>query len=546
MSKNKIKCRNQFQTAFIRMIKENKILFLLSFVIALVVGLAYAYTPYYKAVENNFINIMEIVCTMAAFLSLFWILAYTIKKNTISTGKISDDTIIKNNKSFDFRLKTIIFMIFFLIGVFFLLLYYPGVGMYDSIYILSTDSWYVASQHPWLYCFIIRCLRKAVIYLGGDYETVLVVCSLLQIILCSAVYTYNLIWLRKKGLCLRGEIFCLITYLVFTPILFMHMIALYKDIPFSLVVVAWIPFLYEYVESKGAILTDHKTIIKMIPCIVLSFLRNNGLYIVTFILILMILVSFKSIKKIMLYIIFLIFMVVLSNQVEKELNVTHLFKETIGIPLQQIAAVVSKEGNLSKEEQQFVSNILPLDYIKENYNPYTADTLKWGGAPINNDFLAKNKVAFLKNYLNIFKNNFSICADAYWRSTYGFWSFAEDSPQRHPRTIYVEAFKDFFEDNDIQIKSIFSDTVQRKLENFYEKIAMKIGSGTYFWIFIFISLLILCVYDWKYICVLSPIIACWLTVMISTPIAFQPRYLLCIPMSLPLYIGILLLKIRRG
>lgn len=96
---------------------------------------------------------------------------------------------------------------------------------------------------------------------------------------------------------------------------------------------------------------------------------------------------------------FLLVLILASGGVsifENQLGVKHLFKETMGIPLQQIAATVYYDGEMTTEQAEFIDRILPLEFIKEKYDPYTSVPLKWSGSPIDDDYLYEHKAEFLK------------------------------------------------------------------------------------------------------------------------------------------------------
>lgn len=56
-------------------------------------------------------------------------------------------------------------------------------------------------------------------------------------------------------------------------------------------------------------------------------------------------------------------------------------EESLSIPLQQLAAAVVYDGNMSEAEREVVDTILPLEDYRNVYQPGIVDVIKW-----NEDF----------------------------------------------------------------------------------------------------------------------------------------------------------------
>ena len=412
--------------------------------------------------------------------------------------------------------------------------------MYDTLAILTSNSFGLGKQHPWFYIFLTQLCVKFIFWLGGGYEEALVALSLIQILISSIIYSYCLVWLRNRRLN-RIVWWILAVFYIFCPFLSIIKINIFKDIPYSLVLLLWIPILYDCRESNGQILAQKATIIKICILLILSLLRNNGVYVSAFILLCM-LICYRS--KIKFFIIFgtvLLLTIVGSIIFEKHNNIKHLFKETVGIPLQQMAGVVYYDGKISQEQIDFVNRVIPIEFIKENYNPYSADKLKWGGAPLDNDYLNDHKQEFLQVWLELLPHNFDIYVKVYLRTTYGFWSLDNSERSQRHTTIFVEAWKDWFVTERVNIKNLWPSHIQTTLEDFLIPLTRYVGAGTAFWIFIMIWLAVAIRVGGKSFLLGVPVIGNWLTIMISTPVAYQWRYVLCIAMAIPLMLGILFL-----
>ena len=427
------------------------------------------------------------------------------------------------------------------VGIFWLLVYYPGVGMYDTISVIADSGYRIASQHPWFYCFLIKCLIKVVFLFGGDYEAVLVSEGILQVLISAALCSYCIVWLRRKGLS-RLPVTVISLYLIFDPMLNMYRVALFKDLLYAYLLILWMLLLYDIWESRGEALQNIRTMVYISILLIFSLVRNNGTYVSAFILICMLIAFRKQWRRLAVLAGVLILVMGGSSLFQKAHSVQHLFKETIGIPLQQVAAAVTADGPIDDEDLRFIDEALPVDFIKEHYDPYNADRLKWGGAPINNQFLNSHKVEFLKVWLHMLPENFRTYVSAYLRATYGFWATGSEGIKRYD-TIYVEALSSWFEENRIDIQCIFPEPLQQKLFTLtYDSTMTALSEGQLFWLFIF-AMCLLMLFNRKSICLIAaPAIGCWLTLMISTPIAHQWRYTLYFAIMAPVILGLTIAK----
>lgn len=515
-------------------IKKGYIIFVIC--IATLFGVAFSLTPILQQDSVATWNVVRYILGVLLFLLSFIVLLYLNQRVTTTEEK-------QTNKISDRRLFVILFVTMTIIGSIYLIIYWPGTGLYDTVYIINTDHWGVARQHPWFYCLIISKIVDAVFAMGGGYDIAVPLLSLIQILISAAVYSYGLVWLHRKGI--NNIIWGIIALVyVFSPIYNMYMITILKDVPYSLLLFIWVPVLYDIWETDGELLRTKKVFLQICVFLFLSLLRNNGVYVSIFILFGLLLCYKKFWRQIIIFVAVLFLVVLGSNWFEKEHDITHLFKETVGIPLQQIAATVYYDGEITDEQEQFINKVIPVEFIKEKYNPYSADTLKWGNSPLDNDFLNENKIQFLKVWAQMLVPNFRIYVEAYLKNTYSFWSVTSSDQNQIYTTFYVESFKEWYDEENVVIKKILPENLQIRLENITTMLAKSPESGKLFWICILLLVVLGYIYGIKIISIGLPLIGGWITVMISTPVAYQWRYTLYMAMALPLIVGILFIKSR--
>jgi len=411
------------------------------------------------------------------------------------------------------------------VNLLWLMVFFPGVGNVDVVYIVASGM-KIASQHPWLYCWIVTKIKTLVFSLNGNYENVFLLCALIQIGFAAITTAHCIVWLKSKKVSITVLSTVGVMYLL-CPLYSMMFIDLQKDIWFTFILIEWIMLLYDCWESEGSILNSYSFLFRVFGLLVLSLLRNNGIYVSFMILSCMLCIYTEQYKKIGMCFIVLGAVVLSSSCYEKSQNITHLFKETVGIPLQQIGATVKYNGNINVKQENTLKKFMPIDFIKDKYYPYSSDSLKWRKSKINNKYLNTHKEEFLRLWLDLMKNNKRIYTDAYFKATYGFWAIHE----RNGVSTSLHDVNSFFKKNKIRIKGLLNNNIQKKLEeNLLGTVKwFCLGEGSFFWVFIFYVCLLVLKNRFASIIVAVPVLANWITIMLATPIAFQLRYIYIVP-----------------
>lgn len=509
-----------------------KITLIITFLLSLVFGCCYMLTPHLAKNSTEPLRWYLFPLGVVIFLGIFAVLTLGVslyKKGTTRL-KLSD------------RGYLIFYIVFFicniLTGLVFLMIYHPGTGNYDTIAIMKS-AFGMAKQHPTLYIAYVFILKKVVFFLGGGYQAIYVANSLLTIVLMSFVYTEMIRFLKRKNTPFLILIVIAVFYTL-CPIFNLYKVTFLKDVPFSLLLLMWVPILFDTWETKGENLKDLKTSILCCLYLALSLMRGNGIYISIFVLICMLVVARKMWKRLSIYALALVVAFSGISIFESCLGVKHLFKETVGIPLQQIAATVCLDGEITQEQAEFIDQVLPIDFIKEKYDPYTSVPLKWGGAPLDDDFLYEHKAEFLKVWAQMLIPNFNIYVKSYLQASYGFWSLGPALGSFRYTSLYESAYAEWIAQKNISIKSFLPEQTQTVLERTVNDLIRVPGEGICFWAMIMLMLVLMYFDGWKIFMISAPMLAGVLTVFISTPIAYSWRYILFIPLFIPVLIGLIL------
>jgi hypothetical protein len=298
------------------------------------------------------------------------------------------------------------------------LAYYPGVGMNDGLNILN-HGMEISNQFPVFYVLFVSVLGKIGRLLFDNLRISIAVYTFIQFVLMSVLIAGVCTWFWSR--CIPKWTKCIISiYFLFEPLIIMYNISMLKDTVFSMLLLIVSLCIYEVCGSENIIESKKFRFIFYSSCLGVIVMRNNGYYVILPCLAIMILVI-RHKKYILTALGLTIFIILISSLATKYFGGGHLFQETVGVPLQQMAAVVANSGDMSADEAEFIDNILPLNQISESYNPYSVDAIKWQSG-FNNEFLSNHKLEFFKIYFSLLCKNFNIYVKAYLQQTFWFWA----------------------------------------------------------------------------------------------------------------------------
>lgn len=438
-------------------------------------------------------------------------------------------------------------------GIWFLV-YFPGCGMNDTINCIASPH---DDIQPIVYQLIIYYGMQIFAKITSNMTISYAILVLIQMIVMSMVVAWNAKWLFEKGLKpLYLNLFIL--YYALMPAIADYSITLVKDTLFGLFMMSLIPFLYDLIEKNGTPIRNRKFLILFLFILFgISALRPNG-KIIVLVLIILLLKSKMYNKK---YILFVLGIIVIFNCgitiCEKELKTTDVsFRESIGVPLTQIGAVLNVDGYISEEDKQVLNNILPVEEWKAAYRFSFVDTIKFH-EKFNQEWLNENKGEFLKTWFSILKDNFSIYVKAYICHTYGFWNcsplnisstdFSQSYFTRINNNTSEDSFwGEFCSKHGLRNRDILFDSISRQLDIIFQSffnINLILGPGILFWISISFMMFLFLHKKYQICIVFAPTILSWVTMMIATPASFIYRYSFYLVVSLPILIILTLFQI---
>lgn len=264
-----------------------------------------------------------------------------------------------------------------------------------------------------------------------------------------------------------------------------------------------------------------------------SLLRNNGIYVVLFTCVILMLCFRTRLKKLLLMTaLILLPYLLLTKAVYGWCNIESEFAESVGVPLQQIAASLAYGGEWEEEDKEYLFRLLPEEKWRKLYAPCLADPIKFA-EEFDTEFLSATKGQFLKVYLKGAVHNPSQYIKSYLLTTHGFWKVGVQNDYG-----YIDTY---ISDNEYGIypvdlaEKITGIPLREKAEHF----RVYIGSGTLFWLIM--AAMVVCLFNKGRLWIAyMPAAANWLFVMAATPVAYSLRYVYIFALGLPFFLALTL------
>lgn len=202
---------------------------------------------------------------------------------------------------------------------------------------------------------------------------------IVQIIILSVTFVYGISVLMKKGVS-KKILFAAAILFALYPINGFMVTIVWKDIIYSTMLLWMTILLINIINTECSWISSRVSKAAFIICSLgILFFRYNGVLTLACILLILAFVYKKYAKTIIIMgtgLITFYFIAIgpVSSMagVEKIPNV-----ETLGIPMQQVAAVIRSNGNMTEEQKDFFDKVLPLQEWKEKSSQYSTNHLKF-------------------------------------------------------------------------------------------------------------------------------------------------------------------------
>ena len=457
--------------------------------------------------KNIVISIIEIICIFPLIYRLLnYFYYYFTKINLISNNKR------KNINKFFITSWIIIFIFYFI----YFIVYFPGKLTYDSnLQIEWIKNGIFSDWHPFLHTQLVSLFYNIGNNIFHSENIGIAIYILFQMIIMSLLFAYVCRYLYKKQIDIRICLFVLICYAIL-PQYTHYSITLWKDVLFG---GAFVLILISLIEFSNNKFNKSQIILFTLGLLMMLFFRNNGIYIVLF-MIPFILYTFR--KKIRIFLPLMLSIVTIYFIVKGPIyNFIGVVKtnsvEALSIPLQQISRVISLEKDIDEKDLKYLNSIIDTSKIKENYTPYISDPIK---NMIDRNRVEKTKSELISVWSKLLVKYPQIYVEAYLSQTLGYWYTDVD---------YWVTSNSNQKDNIVY--KVFDLTASNNIP--FSNLCWSIGLG--FIITLLSFTLSICRKNKKSICYI-PFLGLWLTMMIASPVFAEYRYVYGLFTCMPLII----------
>ena len=425
-----------------------------------------------------------------------------------------------------------IWALIFLCWVPFLLAFWPAGLVGDGAQALEEALGQGApSSNHWvvLYILALRLFVRLAAVFGGGLSVALCLYAVVQSLAfsaaCAAVvyklYTLGVprLWVAACGL-MYGCSGFFATYGM----------AAWKDTLFSAAVVLLSLQLWDF-AARGV--SRRGTLAALATMLFVCFWRNNGLYVVApTLVVLAIACRGKARRLLAAGVATLVAVAVVQGPVYDACGITKdALNESISVPLQQLAATINEDRPLTEEQQEVLFTILPEEEWRSGYAPCLSDPLK-GNARLNTGYLQQNFSTFLKVWAQLLPANLDVYVEAYLLQTLGFWKPGSWLGYYYD---YFVGIQDMY-GHGITGVDWFRTWFGHGLSGALEQTTRFVSSGTMVWVMLGAFFFCLCKPRGRRkgeLLLLTPLLFSWLSLMVAVPIAQSYRYILMLPLALP-------------
>ncbi len=280
------------------------------------------------------------------------------------------------------------------------------------------------NHHPVLFTGAMMVIRKLTAFLPMTGSVA--VFSFLQMVAVAGALSY----LTARILKIRVHVLCklfAVGMFALHPFVGMYSIYLSKDVLFSVIMVLLSMKLYDVISEKGELLAKPAECAKLSVLFLLSsMLRNNGMYIAIIMAVIFLFLYKKYRKQILILFACAIGLFqIWQGPVFKAIGIEkQSFAEAASVPLQQIGYVLWEGKTFSEEDMAFLEELMPVEKVKEVYEPGYTDPYKFDEA-FNDEFLNDNVGKFLGVWWNGCKSHLGSYVKAYLMQTVGYWHYGE-------------------------------------------------------------------------------------------------------------------------
>lgn len=337
----------------------------------------------YMDESTGFMLMLKLISTFLGSLILFeHIFGYIFD--------ILDSKKIKTLKLISYRNSYIIaFIVISVSWIALLIIKYPGIVYPDTMnQILQVfGDRAFNNKNPLLHTLILKGLYDFVMLFTTDINLATFIVGLVQLIACSLMYAYVCQYIYKRTDNILFYLASLIFY-AFVSYNVFYNISISKDALYAAFTVLLICMTDKLCEKCSKKYIIFYVIIGILYCL----LRNNGFFSFIIVTLTVCLFNFKfNFKKLTIGVLLILILTTIIrgpfysyviNNFNKQPENNYVSSPTkfvdsflYVLPFQQIANVVAHDRELNEKEEWLIEEYIPLDQVKDAYNPMLVDVL---------------------------------------------------------------------------------------------------------------------------------------------------------------------------
>lgn len=257
----------------------------------------------------------------------------------------------------------------------------------------------------------------------GDANLGIAAYTLFQATAFAFIYAYVSAWVVRRG-APRKFGWAVTAFFALNPIVSQYAVYVAKDGPFATFFLLYSTLLFDVAFSKGKSLRSRGFIAAFaITTFLVASYRMNAIYataaMTTVLLIVFRKTLFKRIAPLLLIPVLVWF--AYGPACDMAGVQRSPFSESAGVPLSQIGYVLQNGGTVPDEAARELERVLPLDRWKDAYTPETVNTIKFH-EEFDTAYLEGHKGSFVRAWLLVGIENPKAYLDAWLAMTQGFWN----------------------------------------------------------------------------------------------------------------------------
>lgn len=419
--------------------------------------------------------------------------------------------------------------------------YYPGVISADSMSQIcqSLGINNLTNHHPVFHTFFIS-IAMNIGKLLGNYNLGVAIYSIVQMIVASAIFSFAIYYMAKRGVDSKFRILTLLFY-AFYPVNGLYSITMWKDIPFAVAMLVFTIMMTEIAINQESFMKSKlKNVLLVISMLLVILFRNNGFYVVLLTMPFLFIFGRKYYKNLIV-----ILCIILATYAIWKGPVFSLFnvkpgssREALSIPLQQFARVTKFHSDtLTDDEKWRIYKYLPTDDLAEVYTPKISDPVKNN---FSNEAFAEDKIGLVKLYFKLAIKYPRATVESFLCNNFGYW---------YPEAIHWVVGREVLETTqeeekalDIKNTPIVELESLEKFDALIDRRDLPLNSMLYsigFTFWVVLTMFMYAIYKKKYnlIIIYIPLAILWLTT-IASPVYCEFRYIYSMFTCLPILMGI--------